>query len=159
LRPNQIFAVSLPYGLLEQAQQQAVVRSVERELLTPIGLRTLDRGDREYRPRYEGSPLSRDGAYHQGTVWPWLMGPFIDAYITAFGETPDTLAYCRGLVDNLEREAAKGGCLGSIAEIYDAEEPRYPRGCPAQAWSVAEIQRVKKVYGWSESSSKRVGAR
>ncbi len=143
LRPNQIFAVSLPYDLLEPPQQQAVVRIVERELLTPVGLRTLERGDPEYRPRYEGSPRDRDGAYHQGTVWPWLMGPFIDAYLAAFGRTPETLAYCRSLVDGLEQESARHGCLGLIAEIYDAEEPRYPRGCPAQAWSVAELARVR----------------
>jgi glycogen debranching enzyme len=160
MRPNQIFAVSVPHGLLNKDAQRAVVRAVERELLTPLGLRTLERSDPEYKPRYEGNSLSRDGAYHQGTVWPWLMGPFIDAYINAFGETPETLAYCRSLVDGLEREAvAAGGCVGSIGEIYDAEEPRFARGCPAQAWSVAEVERVKKVYGWSDSDSKKARAR
>ena len=147
IRPNQIFAVSLPYHLLEPAQQQAVVRSVSVKLLTPVGLRTLDPADPEYRPRYEDGPVDRDGAYHQGTVWPWLMGPFIDAYLTAFGQTPDTLDLCRGLVRGLQRESMRHGCLGSIAEIYDGEEPRYPRGCPAQAWSVAEIARVRAAYG------------
>jgi predicted glycogen debranching enzyme len=148
LRPNQIFAVSLPFGLLEATQQQAVVCIVERELLTSVGLRTLERSDPDYKPRYQGSPAERDAAYHQGTVWPWLLGPFIDAYLIAFGKTSDNLAYCRKLVATLETEAAQGGCIGSIAEIYDAEEPRYPRGCPAQAWSVAEIARVKAAYGW-----------
>ena len=143
LRPNQIFAVSLPFGLLEVDQQQAVVRIVERELLTSVGLRTLERSDSDYKPRYQGSPAERDAAYHQGTVWPWLLGPFIDAYLAAFGQTLDHLAYCRKLVATLEAEAAQAGCVGSIAEIYDADEPRYPRGCPAQAWSVAEIARVK----------------
>ncbi|MCU1339387.1 MAG: putative glycogen debranching enzyme [Bryobacterales bacterium] len=143
LRPNQIFAVSLPFGLLELGQQQAVVRIVERELLTPVGLRTLERADPDYKPRYEGSPVERDGAYHQGTVWPWLLGPFVDAYLVAFGKTEANLAHCRDLVVTLESEAAQSGCIGSIAEIYDAEEPRYPRGCPAQAWSVAEVARVK----------------
>ena len=146
LRPNQIFAVSLPFGLLEQEHQQAVVRIVERELLTPLGLRTLERSDPGYQPRYQGSPAERDAAYHQGTVWPWLLGPFIDAYLAAFGKTPENLAYCRGLTGNLETEAARNGCIGSIAEIYDADEPRHPRGCPAQAWSVAEIARVKSAY-------------
>ena len=146
LRPNQIFAVSLPFGLLERDQQQAVVRIVERELLTPVGLRTLERSDPDYKPRYQGSPAERDGAYHQGTVWPWLLGPFIDAYLTAFGKTAANLAYCRDLIVKLEAEAARSGCVGSIAEIYDAEEPRYPRGCPAQAWSVAEVARVKAGY-------------
>jgi glycogen debranching enzyme len=148
LRPNQIFAVSLPFGLLETDKQQAVVRIVERELLTSVGLRTLERSDPDYKPRYQGSPVERDGAYHQGTVWPWLLGPFIDAYLTAFGKTPESLAYCRKLVAKLEAEAAQAGCVGSIAEIYDAEEPRYPRGCPAQAWSVAEVARLKAAYGW-----------
>jgi glycogen debranching enzyme len=145
LRPNQIFAVSLGNDLLEPSQQQAVVRIVERELLTPVGLRTLDRGDPEYQPRYRGGPAERDGAYHQGTVWPWLMGPFVDAYLCAFGKTPETLAYCRRLVEQLEDAAALGPCLGSVPEIYDAEEPHIARGCPAQAWSVAELARLKAM--------------
>jgi glycogen debranching enzyme len=143
LRPNQIFAVSLPHDLLEEDQQQNVVRIVEQELLTSVGLRTLERADPDFKPRYEGSPRDRDAAYHQGTVWPWLLGPFVDAYLRAFGRSAETLAYCRNLVERLEEEAAKGGCLGSIAEIYDGDEPRYPRGCPAQAWSVAEMARLK----------------
>jgi predicted glycogen debranching enzyme len=151
VRPNQIFAVSLANELLGPDRQRAVVRVVERELLTPVGLRTLERSDPDYRPRYEGSPVERDGAYHQGTVWPWLLGPFIDAYLIALGRTPENLARCKRLVDALEGEAAKSGCLGSIAEIYDGDEPRYPRGCPAQAWSVAEIARVKAAYGLSAS--------
>ena len=125
-----------------------IVRIIERELLTPVGLRTLERADPGYKPRYQGPPEARDGAYHQGTVWPWLLGPFIDAYLIAFGRSPENLAYCRGLIANLEAAAAQEGCIGSIAEIYDAEEPRYPRGCPAQAWSVAEVARVKSIYGW-----------
>jgi glycogen debranching enzyme len=148
LRPNQIFAVSLPFDLLERDQQQSVVQIVQRELLTPVGLRTLERNDPDYKPRYQGPPAERDAAYHQGTVWPWLLGPFIDAYLRAFGKTESELAYCRELIANLEAAAAQAGCVGSIAEIYDAEEPRYPRGCPAQAWSVAEVARVKNDYGW-----------
>jgi predicted glycogen debranching enzyme len=142
LRPNQIFAVSLPYGMLERDQQQAVVQIVQQELLTPVGLRTLEPGDPDYWPRYEGSPIERDGAYHQGTVWPWLLGPFVDAYLAAFGATETTLAYCRGLIEGLEAESSKGGCLGSIAEVYDGDEPRRAAGCPAQAWSVAEVLRT-----------------
>jgi glycogen debranching enzyme len=153
LRPNQIFAASLPFELLERDRQQAVVRIIERELLTSVGLRTLEGSDPDYQTHYRGSPLERDAAYHQGTVWPWLIGPFIDAYLTAFGRTPETLAYCRDLIVKLEAEAAQAGCVGSIAEIYDAEiyagdEPRCPRGCPAQAWSVAEVARVKAGYAW-----------
>jgi glycogen debranching enzyme len=146
LRPNQIFAVSLRNGLLENDLERAVVEIVEKELLTPVGLRTLERSDAEYKPHYRGSPWDRDGAYHQGTVWPWLIGPFVDAYIAAFGETPHTLAYCSRIIGGLEEETAKGGCLSSIAEIYDGDEPRLPRGCPAQAWSVAEVMRVKAQY-------------
>jgi glycogen debranching enzyme len=137
----------LPYDLLDAREQQAVVRAVERALLTPVGLRTLAPDDPEYRPRYEGSPHDRDGAYHQGTVWPWLLGPYIDAYLAAFGETSETLAYCRGLLEGIEDESRRAGCLGSVAEIYDADEPRHPRGCPAQAWSVAELARVRLQHG------------
>jgi glycogen debranching enzyme len=146
-RPNQIFAVSLRHGLLDNSQERAVVQGVEKELLTPVGLRTLEPSDLEYKPHYRGSPWERDGAYHQGTVWPWLMGPFVDAYLSAFGATPDTLAYCSSLIVGLEEEAARSGCLDSIAEIYDGDAPRFPRGCPAQAWSVAEVARVKAEYG------------
>jgi glycogen debranching enzyme len=143
LRPNQIFAVSLGNDLLDRVQQQAVVRIVERELLTPVGLRTLDRRDPDYKPRYHGGPAERDAAYHQGTVWPWLMGPFVDAYLCAFGKTPETFAYCRGLVERFEDAVTRGPCLGSVPEIYDSEEPHIARGCPAQAWSVAELARMK----------------
>jgi glycogen debranching enzyme len=143
VRPNQIFAVSLAYDLLDKQQQQAVVKMVHRELLTPVGLRTLERSDPDYKPRYEGPPDQRDAAYHQGTVWPWLLGPFVDAYLIACGRTVKNLEYCRGLVKRLETEAARAGCLGAVAEIYDGDEPRRPRGCPAQAWSMAEIARLK----------------
>ena len=149
LRPNQIFAVSLGNNLIDAPQAQAVVLSVERELLTPVGLRTLDRGDPDYKPRYQGGPSERDGAYHQGTVWPWLMGPFVDAYLCAFGRTPETLAHCRGLVQQFEDAVTTTGpCLGSVPEIFDgekpdAEAPHIARGCPAQAWSVAELMRLK----------------
>ncbi len=127
IRPNQIFAVSLPHGLLESPSQQAIVRVVERELLTEVGLRTLDRADPDYKPRYQGSPAERDAAYHQGTVWPWLLGPYVDAYFHAFGRVDLTLP-------------------DLTAEIYDGDEPREPRGCPFQAWTVAELARVRATY-------------
>jgi glycogen debranching enzyme len=145
LRPNQMFAVSLPFDLLERGQQQSVVRIVERELLTPAGLRTLERGDPDYKGHYQGAPRERDGAYHQGTVWPWLMGAFVDAYLAAFGRGAETLAHCRGLIERLEGHASEGACPDSIGEIYDGDEPHAPRGCPAQAWSVAEAARAKAV--------------
>jgi len=142
LRPNQIFAVSLPFPLLDRARQQAVVRAVEGALLTPVGLRTLAPGEREYQPRYGGGPRERDGAYHQGLVWPWLLGPFIRAYLNAFGRTATTRAYCRSLLLGLERHIAEEGCLGTISEILEPEPPYRPAGAPAQAWSVAEILHV-----------------
>ncbi|MGI8741432.1 MAG: amylo-alpha-1,6-glucosidase [Bryobacteraceae bacterium] len=141
LRPNQLFAVSLPFDLLNNAQQRSVVEIVERELLTPAGLRTLERSDPEYRGRYEGDRVSRDGAYHQGTVWPWLLGPFVTAYLKANGKSKTTLEHCRLIVNGMEPEMLIGG-LGSIAEIYDGDPPHLPRGCIAQAWSVAELLRV-----------------
>jgi glycogen debranching enzyme len=153
IRPNQVFAVSLKNGLIENERQRAVVEMVQRELLTPVGLRTLEAGDPEYQGRYQGPPWERDAAYHQGTVWPWLIGPFVDAYLAAFGKTDATLAYCAGLLKGLDEESAKRGCLGSVAEIYDGDEPRVPRGCPAQAWSVAEIARVRAEYGLGYSNT------
>jgi glycogen debranching enzyme len=129
IRPNQIFAVSLPHGLLETVERKAIVRVVERELLTEVGLRTLDRGDPDYKPRYQGSPAQRDAAYHQGTVWPWLLGPYFDACRQAFGHVDAKLAP-----------------PDLTAEIYDGDEPRQPRGCPFQAWTVAEIARVRAAY-------------
>ncbi len=139
LRPNQIFAVSLPFPLLDRARQQAVVHAVERALLTPVGLRTLEPGDPDYRPSYRGAPRERDGAYHQGAIWPWLLGPFVRAYLNAFGRTERSLAYCRSLLRGLERHIASEGCLGTISEILEPEPPYRPVGAPAQAWSVAEI--------------------
>jgi glycogen debranching enzyme len=129
IRPNQIFAVSLPHELLEIPQRQAVVRMVERELWTEVGLRTLNRGDSEYRPRYQGAPAERDAAYHQGTVWPWLLGPYIDAYFQAFGSVEAALAPA-----------------DLTAEIYDGDQPRKAHGCPFQAWTMAEIARVRATY-------------
>ena len=142
MRPNQIFAVSLPFALLDQQRQRSVVRAVEKALLTPVGLRTLAPGEPDYRPRYGGAPRDRDGAYHQGVVWPWLLGPFVRAYLTAFGRTRHTLTYCRSLLRGLERHLDSEGCLGSISEILEPEPPYRPVGAPAQAWSVAEVLAV-----------------
>jgi predicted glycogen debranching enzyme len=144
LRPNQIFAVSLPFGLLDEKKQKAVVDIVERELLTPVGLRTLERSDPEYRPRYEGDRVSRDGAYHQGTVWPWLLGPFVSAYLKVNGNSEAAMEHCRALMNALEPETL-ACCLGSLCEIYDGDPPHRPRGCIAQAWSVAETLRVLRT--------------
>ena len=144
VRPNQIFAVSLPFPLLSPEKRRAVVRVVEEELLTPYGLRTLARGEAGYAPRYGGGPAERDGAYHQGTVWPWLLGPFVRAYLVAHGRTLQTLARGRELLKPLELHL-DDALLGSVSEVFDAEPPHRPGGCPAQAWSVAELIRVLTV--------------
>jgi predicted glycogen debranching enzyme len=141
VRPNQIFAVSLPFSPLDEAQKRSVVRVVERELLTPLGLRTLAPGERGYRPRYAGDPVGRDSAYHQGAVWPWLLGPYVTAYLNAFGRSPETRAHARDLLAAVEGHL-QVGCLGHVGELLDADAPHAPGGAPAQAWSVAEILRV-----------------
>jgi predicted glycogen debranching enzyme len=141
MRPNQIFAVSLPRSMLSAAQMQRVVRAVEKALLTPYGLRTLAPDEAEYHPHYRGSMRERDGAYHQGTVWPWLLGPFVTAYLRAFGSTHENIAHCRGLVAGLERHLGEA-CLGTVSEIFDGDPPHAPGGSCAQAWSVGELYRV-----------------
>ena len=141
LRPNQLFAVALPFPLLEPGQRQKVVQAVERELLTEVGLRTLARGEPAYQGQYRGNMAERDRAYHQGTVWPWLLGPYARAYLTAFGRTQETQAYCRGLLYGLEARLEEG-CLGQVGEIFDGDSPHLPCGAPAQAWSVAALLEV-----------------
>ncbi len=146
LRPNQLFAVSLTHSPLELNQQQAVVLACERELLTPVGLRTLSPRDPAYRQRYEGSSVERDGAYHQGTVWPWLFGPYATAYLKAFGRTQLATDHALAIALQWEEQLQIGG-LGSIGEVFDGDLPHRPGGCPAQAWSVAELIRLRKELG------------
>ena len=144
VRPNQILAVSLPFPLLAPEQRRSVVRVVEEKLLTPYGLRTLAPDEPGYVSAYAGGPAERDGAYHQGTVWPWLLGPFIRAYLAAFGRTQETMSRCRELLAPLEAHLTQA-CLGSVSEVFDADAPHRPGGCPAQAWSVSELLRVLAV--------------
>jgi predicted glycogen debranching enzyme len=136
-RPNQVIAISLAHPVLARRYWQPVLRVVRDELLTPFGLKTLSSKHPDYRPKYYGDLRSRDAAYHQGTVWPWLLGPFIDAWRRAFpddnGAAAQFLAAFEAHLDD--------GCVGSISEIFDAEPPYVPRGCVAQAWSVAEVLR------------------
>jgi predicted glycogen debranching enzyme len=141
IRPNQIFALSLPFAPLDakSALARAVVDTVQTELVTPCGLRTLSPRDSSYRPRYEGDPWSRDGAYHQGTVWPWLLGPFTEAHFKVYGDK----VKARGWLMPLQQELSAFG-VGSLAEVYDGSDPQRPNGCIAQAWSVAETLRVWK---------------
>ena len=141
LRPNQIYAVAFPGELLDAKQAKQVVQVVEERLLTPVGLRTLAPGDAQYRPRYEGGVHSRDGAYHQGTVWPFLLGPFVTAWVKVHGGTPGARRTARGFLDGLGAHV-KEACLGQVSEIFDADAPHQPRGCFAQAWSVAEPLRA-----------------
>jgi predicted glycogen debranching enzyme len=141
LRPNQIFAVSLPYSMLSDVRAQAVVNAVESELLTPYGLRSLAPGDPQYRPRCAGDIPSRDSAYHQGTVWAWLLGPFLTAYLKVNQHRPAAKEQAARWLSAFEEHFREAG-LGQVAEIFDAEPPHTPRGCIAQAWSVAELLRV-----------------
>jgi predicted glycogen debranching enzyme len=148
LRPNQILAVSLPHGMLSPERARAVVEIVQAELLTPMGLRTLSRHDPRYRAHYGGGVRERDSAYHLGTVWPWLMGPFLTAYMKVHDHSAEAVTQAEQWLSHFEQHFQEAG-LGSIAEIADAEYPHTPRGCMAQAWSVAELLRaaVEDVYG------------
>jgi predicted glycogen debranching enzyme len=147
IRPNQIMAVSLHHSMLSQDRGRAVVEIVERELLTPVGLRTLSPSDSRYRPRYEGDQTSRDSAYHQGTVWPWLLGTFVTAYVRVNGGTAEARKRAHQMLRGVEEHLSEAG-LGQISEIFDGDAPHSPRGCFAQAWSVAEILRAlcEEVY-------------
>jgi predicted glycogen debranching enzyme len=145
LRPNQIFAVSLSEDLLPPHRARAVYWSVRRHLLTPFGLRTLDPRDPRYRGRCEGSQRERDLAYHQGTVWPWLIGPFVDAHFRVLGRTADSIRTARGWLAPLRAHIREAG-VGSVSEIFDGDPPHAARGCFAQAWSVAELLRIVHTY-------------
>ena len=145
-RPNQIFAVGgLPFPVLNGPQARQVVDAVAQRLLTPLGLRSLAPGERGYTARYEGGVAARDGAYHQGTVWPWLLGPFVEAWVRVRGGSAAAKRQARDrfLAPLLARLSEAG--LGHISEIADAEPPHQPRGCPFQAWSVGEALRLDQV--------------
>jgi predicted glycogen debranching enzyme len=146
VRPNQIFAVGgLPFALLNGDAARGVVDLVQRVLLTPMGLRTLDPGDPRYCPRYAGGPDQRDHAYHQGTVWPWLIGPFVEAWLRVHGDTPANRAQARtDFLDGLETHLGQAG-LGHISEIADGDAPHMPGGCPFQAWSLGELIRARRM--------------
>ena len=141
IRPNQIFAVSLTDDLLPPHRARAVYWTVRRRLLTPFGLRTLDEHDPRYQGRYFGSQRDRDLAYHQGTVWPWLMAPFMDAHFRVLGQNDETRRMMRAWLAPLRAHVRTAG-MGFISEIFDGDPPHTPRGCFAQAWSVAEIARA-----------------
>ena len=139
IRPNQIFALSLPFVLLDQEKARRVLLTVEQKLYTPMGLRSLAPDDAGYRPHYGGDQWTRDSAYHQGTVWSWLLGPYISALVRVEGEAGKARA--RQVIENLKPHLRDAG-LGTVSEIFDAEAPHAPRGCMAQAWSVGELLRA-----------------
>ncbi len=142
VRPNQVFAVSLPHSPLSLERQRGVAASLRRSLMTPFGLRTLAPDDPAYRGRYEGDLGARDAAYHQGTVWPWLIGPYCDAVIRTSASAAEAVIAVNAAVDPLRRELG-AACLGQLAEVYDGDPPHRPSGCPAQAWSIAELLRIE----------------
>ena len=137
-RPNQVFAISLPHPILARDRWAPVMQIVRDRLLTPVGLRSLAPGDPEFKSRYFGDLRARDAAYHQGTVWGWLVGPFIDAWLKVYPDDREGARRCLdGFVPHLD-----DACIGSVSEVFDAEPPYTARGCIAQAWSVAELLRV-----------------
>jgi predicted glycogen debranching enzyme len=136
-RPNQLLAISLPHAVLDRRRWETVVHAVERQLLTPVGLRSLSPEHPQYKRRYFGDLRARDAAYHQGTVWAWLVGPFVDAWLKLHpDDRVGARRFLQGILDHLGE-----ACLGQVSEIFDAEDPYTPRGCVAQAWSVAETLR------------------
>lgn len=141
LRPNQLFAVSLPHSPLDEEAKRRVVEVCERELLTPMGMRTLSRDHRRYWAHFTGDMMSRDDAYHNGTVWPWLIGPMAEAVLRVGGFSDESKRKARAMIEPLIG-TMKSGCLGQICEVSDGDEPRLEQGCIAQAWSVAEVLRI-----------------
>ena len=140
IRPNQVIAISLTNTMVAKDRAVSILSVIERELLTPRGLRTLSPSDPNYIGRYEGGPVTRDGAYHQGTVWPWLMGPYITASVRTFG-TNAGRRFAATWLENFQQHLHEA-CLGQVSEIFDGDAPHMPRGCVAQAWSVAELLRA-----------------
>jgi glycogen debranching enzyme len=140
-RPNQLFVISLPFPLIEGDKAKVVLQQVMEYLYTPVGLMTLPKSDPHYVPLYEGNQYHRDSSYHEGTVWSWLLGPFIDAII----KVHDAHDKAKEVINNFKFHLNEA-CIGSVSEIFDAEPPHHPSGCVAQAWGVAEVLRVIKDY-------------
>lgn len=141
IRPNQVFAVSLPYTMLSGERQESVMEVIEGHLLTPFGLRSLSPGDEDYLGRHLGNPYERDRSYHQGTVWTWLIGPYISAYARVYADRKETRDHIERLLEPFYSHLFDAG-LGTVSEVFDGDFPHTPRGCISQAWSVAEILRV-----------------
>jgi predicted glycogen debranching enzyme len=146
LRPNQILAVGgLPVALLDGPRARRLVDVVEQELLTPIGLRSLGRGEPGYAPRYEGDSSARDAVYHQGTAWPWLIGPFVEAWVRVRGNTDAARRDARNRFMTPMHAHLQTAGVGHVSEIADAEDPFAPKGCPFQAWSIGELLRLDRL--------------
>lgn len=148
LRPNQLFAISLPFALLEGDKAASVLNMVEEKLYTAVGLRSLPAADSHYIPHYGGDQWHRDSAYHEGTVWSWLLGAYVDAVMKVKGERSNLKSVIRDFAYHMAE-----GCIGQVSEIFDADAPHHPRGCVAQAWGVGEILRVIKEYGLYENAA------
>jgi predicted glycogen debranching enzyme len=142
LRPNQLVALGLPRCAFDRAQVASALAAVEAALLTPYGPRTLAPDDPAYVGRYAGDVAHRDGSYHQGPAWPWLIGPYADAVLAARGDTPETRKQLDAIIAPLLSHVERDGCLGSVSELFDGDTPHAPNGAVAQAWSVAELLRV-----------------
>ncbi len=153
LRPNQVLAAGgLPFPVLTPALRDGVVAAAGRALLTPLGLRTLDPADPAYHPRYRGGPSERDRAYHQGTVWPWLLGPFVAAWLDGRGRSAEARAEGRArFLPPLRAHLTEAG-LGHVSEVADAEAPHRPGGCPFQAWSLGELIRIEAMLGADDAA-------
>lgn len=145
LRPNQIFAVSLGFSALSPSQQKAVVRAVRKQLLTPYGLRTLGVQNSRYHGIYTGPQQQRDEAYHQGTVWSFLLGPFVESFLKVNGFSRKSKKKAAEYIQPLLKHLTEDGCLGSVSEIFDGDKPHKPKGCFAQAWGVAELIRAYQL--------------
>ena len=157
-RPNQIFAISLRHEVLRKELWKPVIDIVEKKLFTPYGLRTLDPANKNYHGKYEGNRWNRDAAYHQGLVWPWLLGPFLNGWKKVYDDPNKAREFLASIEIHLKEEG-----IGSVSEIFDGDSPYHPRGCIAQAWSVAEILRCfmdfkalcpksRKIFGTSVMS-------
>jgi predicted glycogen debranching enzyme len=143
IRPNQVFALSLPFHLIDGEKAKSVMNILRTKLYTPVGLRSLSPDDPRYKGHYGGSPFLRDASYHQGPVWSWLLGPYIEAGMKTIGES-----FRMEALDMIDRFTyhLNEGCIGTVSEIFDGDAPHHPRGCVAQAWGVAETFRVIKAY-------------
>jgi predicted glycogen debranching enzyme len=164
MRPNQILAVSLTHSMLGKVRARGVVKAVERDLFTPYGLRSLPPADSRYRRHYEGDSFARDSSYHQGPIWAWLLGPFVDAYFKVNGKGKKSQDQVFAWLQAFSGHLTEAG-VGHVSEIFDGDAPHRPRGCFAQAWSVAEILRaivengvlrnIPRVYGHSTGEGRK----